>query len=172
MKKIVLLMLIIFAVLVSCGKKGEVKNVDAGNNLATEKVSENKFRDFTVTTKDGEFTLYKSKKPVLVNVWATWWGSCEEEMPALQKLYNEYKDKVDFIFIESGEEIVDVDDFIASNNYNFPVAYDVNQSFSTNFAIEGFPATFILDKDKNLISTLLGSRDYDEFKSELDKVLK
>ena len=40
-------------------------------------------------------------KVVFVNFWATWCPPCIAEMPSLQALYNDYKDKVVFLFVTS-----------------------------------------------------------------------
>ena len=88
-------------------------------------------------------------------------------MPALQKLYNEYKDKIDFIFINSGEEKIDVDEYMKNYDLDLPVGYDYSQNFVDNFEVIGYPTTILLDKDKNLVDTILGSRSYEEFEEML-----
>jgi thiol-disulfide isomerase/thioredoxin len=35
-------------------------------------------------------------KPAFINIWATWCGPCREEHPALQKLYEEFKNGKEF----------------------------------------------------------------------------
>jgi cytochrome c biogenesis protein CcmG/thiol:disulfide interchange protein DsbE len=51
--------------------------------------------DFTLNTPDGKaITLSELRgQAVLVNLWATWCPPCRAEMPAIQKLYDEYKDQ-------------------------------------------------------------------------------
>ncbi len=51
--------------------------------------------DFTLKTPEGEtYTLSELKgNAVLVNLWATWCPPCRAEMPAIQKMYDEYKDQ-------------------------------------------------------------------------------
>ena len=59
------------------------------------------FPDFTVTDIDeNTFTLseaLKDHEAVLINFWATWCGPCRNEFPAINKVYEEYKDRVAFI---------------------------------------------------------------------------
>ena len=50
--------------------------------------------DFNLTTPEGKKISLKDfrGKIVLLNFWASWCVPCREEMPAMEKLYQEYKD--------------------------------------------------------------------------------
>jgi thiol-disulfide isomerase/thioredoxin len=52
--------------------------------------------------------LTPSKKPLLVNFWATWCDPCRDEFPDLVKLDADYKGKIDFITI-SLDELSEID---------------------------------------------------------------
>ncbi|MET0583338.1 MAG: redoxin domain-containing protein, partial [Candidatus Binatia bacterium] len=49
--------------------------------------------EFNLTTPDGKKISLKDfrGKVVLLNFWASWCVPCREEMPAMEKLYQEYK---------------------------------------------------------------------------------
>jgi thiol-disulfide isomerase/thioredoxin len=49
--------------------------------------------DFELPTSTGEtLTLSDLRgQAVLINLWATWCPPCREEMPSIEKIYNEYK---------------------------------------------------------------------------------
>ena len=51
--------------------------------------------DFNLVTPDGKKLSLKDfrGKVVLLNFWASWCVPCREEMPAMEKLYQEYKQK-------------------------------------------------------------------------------
>ena len=51
--------------------------------------------EFNLTTPDGKKISLKDfrGKVVLLNFWASWCVPCREEMPAMEKLYQEYKPK-------------------------------------------------------------------------------
>src|SRR5690349_5188799 len=67
--------------------------------------------------------LTPSRKPLLVNFWATWCDPCREEFPDLVKLDAEYKGKIDFITIsldELSEINRDVPKFLADMKADMP----------------------------------------------------
>ena len=50
---------------------------------------------FTSTDKDGnpvDSSLFKDSKVTFVNCWETWCGACKDELPALEALYEKYRD--------------------------------------------------------------------------------
>ena len=83
-------------------------------------------------------------KVVFINYWATWCAPCIAEMPSIQKLYNDYKNKITFIFITSDpkDKIVD---FYKKNNYNLPT-YGLGSKPPDEIYSQTLPTTFILDK--------------------------
>jgi len=91
-------------------------------------------------------------KIVVVDFWATWCGPCVASFPALQKIYDKYKDnsKVVILTINTwenvkGKELEElVKKFIEKNKYTFPVLYD--EGFVEKYAVEGIPTKFIIDQ--------------------------
>ena len=75
------------------------QNVDLGEAIPTETISENLAPDFTVTDAEGnEVKLSDFRgKGVVLNFWASWCGPCKSEMPHFQKAYEEYGEDVTFL---------------------------------------------------------------------------
>lgn len=59
--------------------------------------------DWELLSMNGETVNFSESigKPVVLNLWATWCPPCIAEMPALQNLYDSFKNEVDFYFVSS-----------------------------------------------------------------------
>ncbi|HRI31878.1 MAG TPA: TlpA disulfide reductase family protein, partial [Candidatus Kapabacteria bacterium] len=102
--------------------------------------------------KDGKVIELSSflGKTLIIDFWATWCGPCRASFPAMQKLYDKYKNnsKVEFLIVNCWERSDDkkkvVDEFIAKNNYTFPVYFDENDVFAKSLGVTGIPAKFFV----------------------------
>jgi thiol-disulfide isomerase/thioredoxin len=85
-------------------------------------------------------------KTVLINVWATWCGPCQKELPEFQKIFDQVKDKADITVLSFNvdEEIGRVEPFIRQQKYTFPVllAHDYVNDVLARMAI---PQVWIVD---------------------------
>jgi thiol-disulfide isomerase/thioredoxin len=64
-----------------------------------------------------------SGKTVLINVWATWCGPCQSELPSFQKIFEQMKDRPDVqvLSFNIDREIGEVAPFLRQQGYTFPV---------------------------------------------------
>jgi thiol-disulfide isomerase/thioredoxin len=62
-------------------------------------------------------------KAVLINVWATWCGPCQAELPKLEKLYQQMKDRSDFqiLTFNIDSDLGLVAPFVKDKGFTFPV---------------------------------------------------
>jgi len=100
---------------------------------------------------------------VLVNFWATWCGSCVEELPSMERLFR-------LLSVNSGFKMVTIlykDDlqqasgYMKQNGYTFPVYLNPDEAGIKTFALTGVPETFILDKKGVLRHKVIGPEDWD-----------
>lgn len=119
--------------------------------------------DFTAELVGGEtFTLSENKgKVVLINLWATWCGPCVGEMPAFEKLYNEYGDDLKIVGVNCVEDKDTVDAFVKDNGYTFPIAYDENGVINGRYPTQGIPYTLVIGKDGVIKNIYLGADSED-----------
>ena len=57
----------------------------------------------TATDASFQETVLASDKPVLVDFWADWCGPCKQMAPVLDKLAEEYGDKIDVVKINTDQ---------------------------------------------------------------------
>jgi thiol-disulfide isomerase/thioredoxin len=85
-------------------------------------------------------------KSVLINVWATWCGPCQAELPKLEKLYEKVKDRSDLqiVTLNIDQELGLVAPFVKEKGFTFPVlpAYSFVLSLLDSV---GIPQNWIID---------------------------
>tara|TARA_R110002051_G_scaffold139976_1_gene212771 strand:- start:11123 stop:11683 length:561 start_codon:yes stop_codon:yes gene_type:complete len=114
----------------------------------------------------------QEKKVVLVNFWATWCPSCVAEMPSMQKLYNDYKGKVVFMFVTSDDR-EKVTAFMRKQGYDFPVFYRLSQA-PKMLRSKVVPTTYIINKNGRIVVAETGAADWNSNQTRdlLDSLLQ
>lgn len=160
------------------GCQREQKQQEQKKQEQKQETSENsKAPDFTAELTDGSsFTLAEQEgKVVLLNFWATWCSPCVEEMPALEKIHEEYGDQVKVVAVDCGEDKAVVDSFLKENEYTFSVGYDENNEISRKYPVTGIPYTVIIGKDGIATRTFAGSlgaeKQYEVYKEALEEII-
>ncbi len=125
-----------------------------------------KYSDFYLMDTDGIYTRLSEHKGkvIFLNFFATWCPPCRNEMPSMQKLYEKMKGS-DFEMIavsvdRGGSERVK--DFTNKNGYSFKVLLDNDGSAAKKYSVSSIPATFIIDKRGNIVSSAIGERDWSD----------
>jgi thiol-disulfide isomerase/thioredoxin len=103
--------------------------------------------EINLSTPDGKKISLKDfrGKLVLLNFWASWCVPCREEMPAMEKLYQEYKDK-NFVILAVAvkDRRQDAIDFLKALKISYPVALDPDAQVGQIYGAWGLPATYII----------------------------
>ena len=124
-----------------------------------------------LNTNDINFSEFKGKV-VFLNFWATWCPPCIAELPYIQDFYNDYKDKVVFVFVTS-DNVEALEEFFKKNDYEFPV-YQSNYNYPKELPpVTSIPRTFILDSEGYIRVDKSGSADWNSksFRSSIDKLV-
>lgn len=102
-------------------------------------------------------------KVVFINFWATWCQPCILEMPAIERLYQKFKDKgfiVLAVSIDTGGVNL-VKSFVKKNKLTFPVLLDPYQEVMSAFNVSAIPTTYLLDRKGLIKSFASGAREWD-----------
>lgn len=99
-------------------------------------------------------------KIIVIDFWATWCVPCMQEMPYLQKLYDQYKQHPDVVFmiINSGAKntLADAQGWSGNKKYTFPVYYNTDPAVADKFRFNIIPASYLINKEGNIIFTNIG----------------
>lgn len=126
-----------------------------------------------VNLKGEKFNLNQSKsRVVLVNIWATWCPPCIAEMPSIQKLSNDYKDKIDIVLVSNEKQEV-IKQFLEKKEYNLEVFTPVTNAPET-FNVRSIPRTFLIDRNGNIIIDESGAANWnsDKVRATINELIK
>lgn len=121
----------------------------------------------------GNFQLgaYKGK-PVLINFFASWCLPCREEMPAIERIVQEYRPKgVVFLGISTDDTEANARDFIRKYGVTFPIGIDSTAGIQNSYGLYGIPTTYFVDKQGMVNYLHSGNVTEELLRHELDKLL-
>jgi peroxiredoxin len=121
-------------------------------------------QDFTLPLLQGSrFRLADSRgKVVLINFWATWCPPCREEMPAMERLWQQHRDR-GFVLIAVSLDADHglVKPFVTEHQLTFLIGLDTKLEVANLYGIRALPATFIVDRQGQVAALALGPRAWD-----------
>ena len=153
------------------------QNIDLGEAVPTESISENLAPDFTITDSAGkEVTLSDFRgKGVVLNFWASWCGPCKMEMPHFQAAYEQYAEDVHFLMVNMstafGDSRADAAAVLEEGGYTFPVYYDDLSECAYAYGINAIPVTAFIDADGNLVSMKTGAMNAADLDRRIQTIL-
>lgn len=129
---------------------------------------------FEVMAPGGEAVRLEdySGKVVLLNVWATWCGPCREEMPSMQRLYQQFSPEDFEILAVSVDALPGQRDlrgylagdpvaFADSLGLTFPILLNPSGEIERIFQTSGVPESFLIGRDGMIYKRVAGSTAWD-----------
>ena len=158
--------LLIFLIIIGVGIIVLLQTKDSSFNLSGKPriVKGVPAPNFTMPGLDGKMVSladYKGKV-VFLNIWATWCPPCVEEMPSMEKLYQELKGEGFEILAVSidASGAKDVLPFMKKHKLSFPALTDTRGAIKELYQTTGVPESFIIDKDGIIVEKVIGPRDW------------
>ena len=106
-------------------------------------------------------------KLIILNFWATWCAPCKEEMPSLDKLYQDsnFKNLMAFaVNMEQPNTTKSKKFFTDLNIKKIEIFFDRNLNFVKEFKLRGVPTTVLINKKGQEFARIIGSIDFQDQK--------
>jgi len=99
---------------------------------------------------------------VLVNFWATWCKPCEDEMPAMERLYRRLGgDDFELVAVSVDTGVEEVEAFRERLGLSFPIVHDPQKQAARAYQAFRFPETVLVDRRGVVVARFIGPREWD-----------
>ena len=139
-------------------------------NLAMHDVSAPLFETQDISGNTERLADQKGKV-VLINIWATWCGPCREEMPNLDQLYRERKDKGLVVFGLSDEDVTVQQNFLQKVPVSSPLLTLKGNVPNLYRDIARYPAIFLIDRSGRLQPAPGPDQPFEKLQTAVDALL-
>lgn len=190
---LILALLLMVSVAAGCSSKSNSDSDTSGsqayaddNSEDTDSPADNRdtdyYENFTLTTLDGEEMnsedVFGSKKLTMVNVWATYRGSCLNEMPDLVELQEELEGmdcQIIGIVSDASEDSSMVDyaqSIVDEQGLNYRNFICDMSEIEKQVDIEYVPTTFFVNEKSEVIGEpIVGASSKDNYKETIEALL-
>ena len=131
--------------------------------------------DFTLTDLDGNSVSLSDfrGRVVFINFWATWCPACRVEMPEIEAVHQEYKDKdVVVIGVDIREDEDTVRRYIERGGYSWTFVMDTTGEVTMNYRIIAIPTSFFLDEEGVITAIKTGAITKKSMESRLAEAME
>jgi thiol-disulfide isomerase/thioredoxin len=112
-------------------------------------------------------------KVILLNFWATWCGPCQEEIPSLVELQQQYGDQLVILGVSIDDPLSKLKPYATKMHMNYPVLVgkdrqDVQDAFGPLF---GIPVSVFVDREGKIWKRHSGIASREQFEREIKALL-
>jgi len=111
-------------------------------------------------------------KKVILNFWATWCPPCKEEVPHMQKIYEEYKNQgveILAVNVTNKDKEEAVVQFVKEHGLTFEVLLDEEGFVGSTYQVLTLPTTYMIDTKGNMVDIIEGPMDEALMKEIINK---
>lgn len=151
-------------------------NVQVDLSLPQEPKVGSRAPDFTLQTLDGETVSMADMigRPVVISYWATWCVPCKQELPILQRLNEQYREKGLVVLTVNAidqDQLADVQSQTAEMGLTAPVLLDSGSAFAQAYQAAFFPSTYFIDPAGVIRAIKLGDSTEADLTSKIQSLL-
>ncbi|MEP6994247.1 MAG: TlpA disulfide reductase family protein [Acidobacteriota bacterium] len=95
----------------------------------------------------------------IVHFWATWCPPCVEELPALSRFWEKYRQRGDIrlFAISVDKDWKTIEDFVQKNPSEIPLFHDPGAATAHRFGSTQYPETYIVNKSGRVLFRVQGA---------------
>ena len=94
-----------------------------------------------------------------------------QEMPEMDKIYPEYKDKMEFFTVSIDDARADYEKYAKESGFAFPMYFGDKNAVIKDYGLQGIPASYIVDKYGTITKSHIGGMKEKEMRAFLDSAL-
>jgi len=130
--------------------------------------------NFTLRNLTNESTTLSALhgKAVLLDFWGTYCGPCKEEMPTIEKLQDEYRDRGLEVWGVTDDSAEKAQKFLTDNHRALSTLIDQDRSVFKKYEIEGIPVLVLIDRDGKVAKFWDGMQYEKDIRTTLEAVLR
>ncbi|MEH2920047.1 TlpA family protein disulfide reductase [Samsonia erythrinae] len=98
-------------------------------------------------------------KSVYLNFWSSGCGGCMAEMGTLEKLSQQYGDKIVVVAVNTDPDGVDINAMLTHHHVTYPVVRDQLGITKERYQVTGTPTSFIIDGSGKVVEQHQGARN-------------
>lgn len=112
-------------------------------------------------------------RPAVVAFWGSWCGPCRSEQPHLNEAYEEYRDRVAFIGVDTrNDQTAAALAFIEEFDVPYGSIVDERSKIADAWGVRIMPATMVVDAEGRIAAQIIGGiRSAEQLTDLLDEVL-
>jgi outer membrane lipoprotein-sorting protein/peroxiredoxin len=136
----------------------EVAEFVYDNGYIPTKLTGKQALPFALKDRDGKLFEFEGTrgKTVLLNFWSITCGPCIKELPVIEKIHREFKDKgLVVLTINSSEGPEAIGEFLKDKDYTFTVLIDEDLDAANKYQALGIPQTYVVDRQRNIVAHLI-----------------
>ena len=110
-----------------------------------------------------------SDTPMVLNLWATWCAPCRRELPAFDRVSEQYEGDVTIVGINQGDDGENAQAMLDEIGVDFPQALDARSALSRELAITSMPSTVFVSASGEIVDTHAGELNADQLTELLER---